>query len=144
MKPHNKPFVLPLSLTEISPVLLDLERTEVLLQQPLPSTAGVRLVEAEAGVLQAVVAAEEDGQGVGHCGLPGDDDALVDRVSPDLVVVYLHHPPGLGSQDELPAAPGVAGDELSWAGAILQRDGLQGVVDPHLHGEVVQLGVPAI
>ena len=142
MKPHNEPFLFSLSLTEIPPVLLDLERTEVLVQQPLPSTAGVRLVQTELGVLQAVVAAEEDGEGVRHRRLPGDDDALVHRVSSDLVVVNLHHPPGLGPQDELPAAPGVAGDELCRAGGILQGDGLQGVVDPHLHGEVVQLGVP--
>ena len=139
VKPHNKPSVF-----RIPPLLLDLKGAEVEVQESLLPGEWLTLVQTEARVLQAVVAAEEDGERVRHCGLSGDDDGLVDGVWPDLVVVYLDHPPGLGSQDELAAAPGVAGYELSRAAGVLQRDGLHGApaVDRHLHGEVVEVGVP--
>ena len=128
----------------LDPVFGYLQRTLVSLQQPLLAGADVGLVETEAVLVtggQARVAVEEDGQRVVHRGLAGDDDGLVHRVRTYLVVVDLDSPTRLGSEDELAASPGVAGDQLGGPTVVLQRDGLEAIVDRDLHGQIVQLVV---
>ena len=71
----------------------------------------------------------EHGQGVPHCGVPGDYEGLVHRVSHYVGVIDLHQPPCLAAKDELAVLPWVAGDQVHQQGIVLHPDSLDCLVD---------------